>query len=64
MRQVALFPERELVIEVDIGILRKKPLALQLHERCRDEEEFSRDLEIEMFELFDFDEIRIDDARQ
>jgi hypothetical protein len=45
--QVALLPEGELVVDVDVAHPRQQPAALELHEGCGDEEELGRHLEVE-----------------
>jgi len=60
--QIALLPECELVVDVDLGILGEKPLAFELDQRGRDQEELGGHLEIEHLHPFDLLEIGIDDA--
>jgi tryptophanyl-tRNA synthetase len=60
-QQIALLPERELVVQIDVGILGQETLALQFDKRRRDEEKFGGDIEVEFIHLLDLDEIGIND---
>ena len=46
-QEVALLPEGELVVEVDVGVLGQEALALQLDEGGGDQQELGGDLEVE-----------------
>jgi tryptophanyl-tRNA synthetase len=60
--QVAFLPQGELVIEIDVGVLREESLALELDQRRCDEEELGGDLEIEVLHEVDLGQVGVDDA--
>ncbi len=61
-KEVALLPQRQLVVEVDVLVTRQKPLRLQLDERRGDEEELGRHLEVEVLHARQLVEVGVDDA--
>ena len=63
-QEVALLPQAEFVVEIDVGVVGQEPSGLQLDERRCDQQELGGDFEIEPFHLVELDEIRIDDLRQ
>ncbi|MEZ5180632.1 MAG: hypothetical protein R2702_01935 [Acidimicrobiales bacterium] len=63
-RQVALLPEGELVVEVDVGVLGEEPSRLELDERGGDEQELGGDLEVEDLHALELGEVRIHDRGQ
>ena len=46
-QQVALLPERELLVEIDVVATREQAACLQLDERRGDQQELGRDVEVE-----------------
>ena len=63
-QQVALLPQGELVVEVDVGRTRQQPAGLELDQRGGDEQELGGDVEVERLHPFDLGEVGVDDARQ
>lgn len=58
--QIALLPERKLVVEIDVGIFGKETLALQFDKGRSDEKKLGGDIEVEFIHLLYLDEIGID----
>ena len=63
-QKVAFLPQPELVIQIDIGVVRQQPPGLELDQGGRDEKELGGHLEIEPFHAFELDQIGIDDVGQ
>jgi hypothetical protein len=63
-QHVALFPQRELVVEVDVGGIRQQATGLELDQRGGDQQESGRDVEVEQLHPLDLGEVGVDDARQ
>ena len=63
-QQIALVPQRQLVVEIDVAIVGEQSLGLQLDQGGRDQEELGGDLEVEFVELFEFGQVAVDDAGQ
>ena len=67
-QQITLFPERELLVEVDVVATRKQAACLQLDERRGDEEELGRDVEVEPLgvggDAIELGQVRVDDRAQ
>ena len=60
-QQVALLPQRQLVVEVDVVAARQQPAGLQLDERRRDQQELGGDVEVERLQPLDLDQVGVDD---
>lgn len=60
-QQVPLLPQAELVVEVTIVEPRQQSASLEFDQRRRDQQEFGRDVEVELLDLGDVGEIRVDD---
>ena len=63
-QQVSLLPERQLVVEVDVGILGQQAAGLQLDERRRDEQELRGHLEVEDLHALELGEVGVHDGGQ
>ena len=63
-QQVALLPQGQLVVEVEVGLVGQQSPRLQLDERRRDEQELGGDLEVELLELGQLGQVGVDDGRQ
>lgn len=62
--EVPFLPQREFVVEIDIGVLGQQAFALEFDEGGGDQEELGGDLQIEMLQFLDLGEVGIDDARK
>ena len=63
-QHVALFPQRQFIVEVDIASVWQQPAGLQVHEGGSDQQKTGRDVEIEFGQFFQFDEVGINDRRK
>ena len=63
-QQVALFPERELVVEIDVVVAGQQPPRLELDQRGRDQQELGGDVEVEPSMLLELGQVGVDDAGQ
>jgi hypothetical protein len=63
-KKVTLFPERELVVEIDVSVLGQETLALEFDKRGCDQKELGGDLQVEMLKFLDLDEIGVDDSSE
>ena len=63
-QQVALLPQGQLVVEVDVGRPGQQAAGLELDERGGDQQELGGDVEIERLHPLDLGEVGVDDARQ
>ena len=62
--QVTLLPQAELVVEVDLRVVRKQATGLQLDQRCRNQEELGSDPQVEAIHALELDQVGIDDLRE
>ena len=63
-QQVALLPQGELVVEVDVVAPGQQAPGLQLDQRRRDQQELGGDVEVERLQPLDLDEVGVDDPGQ
>ena len=63
-QEVALLPQRQLVVEVDVGAAGQQTAGLELDERGGDEQELGGDVEVELLHALDLGEVGVDDPGQ
>ena len=63
-QQVALLPQRQLLVEVDVGAARQQAPGLELDERGGDQQELGRDVEVEGLQTLDLGQVGVDDGGQ
>src|SRR5690606_33321863 len=63
-QEVALLPQRQLVVDVHVVALRQQAAGLQLDERGRDEQELAGHVEVEALHPLELGEVAVDDGRQ
>lgn len=63
-QEVALLPESEFLVEIDVLSSGQQTTSLQFHEGGRDQQELGRHVEIERLHGLDLVQIGVDDARQ
>jgi tryptophanyl-tRNA synthetase len=63
-QQIALLPERELVVEIDVVAPGEQTAGLELDERRGDEQELRGHVEVERLHPFDLGDVAVDDAGQ
>ena len=63
-QQVALLPQGQLVVEIDVVTTRQQSASLQLDQRRSDEQELGRNVEIDDLQALDLSQVGVDDPAQ
>ena len=63
-QEVALLPQPQLVVQVEVGVVGQQTLGLQLDQRGCDEQELRGDLEVEGVHAGQLDQVGVHDPRQ
>ena len=63
-QEVPLLPERQLVVEVHVGVDREQAAGLELDQRRRDQQELGGHIEIAALHALELGQVGVDDLRQ
>ena len=63
-QQVALGPQRQLLVEVEVVVARQEAAGLQLDQRGGDEEELGGDVEAQLLHRLELGQVRVDDLAE